>query len=472
MAAPGSAFRTSFDDKQGIALASVVAAVLLTALKIAAGLASGSLGVLAEAAHSGLDLVATLTTLLAVRIADREPDETHTYGHGRFENLAALFETGLLLATCAWVIAEAVGRLRSGQHALEPTIWAFGVMAVSIVVDWSRSRALARAAYKHGSQALEADALHFSTDIWSSAVVIVGLALVWLSERVPELAPLRSADAYAAIGVGLIVVFVSGRLGWETISALTDRAPPGVADEVLTAARAVEGVIEARRARLRRAGNKLFVDLVVSVARTTTFAGAHAIADRVEEQVHRRLPNADVLVHVEPVASPAESAADQVDFVARQRGLKVHDVRVRDVGGDLEVDLHLELDPHLPLAEAHDTASRLEHALLAANKRLGAVNTHLEAPAEEVTREGDVTAASGPLVEHIKEIADRLAGPNATHEVRVYRSADLRNLVIHATFGADLSLERVHELSSEIERALRAELERVGTVLIHAEPRQ
>ncbi len=459
-------------DKQRVALVSVLAAVVLTLMKLGAGLATGSLGLLAEAAHSGLDLVATLMTLFAVRIAEREPDDTHTYGHGRFENLAALVETVLLLATCTWVIVEAVGRLRSGQHHLDPSVWAFGVMLVSIAVDWSRSRALARAAHEHGSQALEADALHFSTDIWSSVVVIVGLALVWLARHVPDLAFLAPADAYAAIGVALIVVFVSARLGWETISALTDRAPPGLADEILDAARQVDGVLGAERARLRRAGNKLFADLVVSVSRTTTFAGAHAIADRVEEQVHKRVPNADVVVHVEPGVSPVESAAEQVDFLARQRGLHVHDVRVRDVGGKLEVDLHLELDPRLPLAEAHETASQLERDLMAANDQLGAVNTHMEAPAEEVTPEGDVTAISGPLVEQIKQIADRLAGPNATHEVRVYRSRDLRNLVIHATFGADVSLERVHVLSSEIERALRAELDQVGTVLIHAEPRQ
>jgi cation diffusion facilitator family transporter len=459
-------------DKQVVAFTSVVAAIALTVLKLAVGLLTGSLGILAEAAHSALDLVAALTTLFAVRIADRPADESHPYGHGRFENLAALFETALLLGTCAWVVSEAVARLDSGEHHVAPSIWAYGVMVVSIVVDWSRSRALYAAAREHESQALEADALHFSTDIWSSAVVIVGLAAVQVSQARPDIAFLAGADTVAAVGVALIVAAVSARLGLQTIAALTDRAPPGLVEDVLGAARNADGVLGARQARLRRAGNKLFVDLVVAVGRTSTFADAHAVADRVENAVQKQVPNADVVVHVEPVADPAESAADQVDFVARQRGMRVHDVRVRDVGDKLEVDLHVELDPAMPLAKAHAAADALERDVLAANRRFGVVNTHLEAPVEKITRDEEITGVSNELIAAVTGIADRLAGPGATHEVRVYQSRDLRNLVIHATFGADVQLERVHELSAQIERALRAELERIGTVLVHAEPHE
>lgn len=459
-------------DKQFVALTSALAAIGLTVLKVAVGLMTGSLAILAEAVHSALDLVASLTTLFAVRLADRPADESHPYGHGRFENLAALFEMALLLATSVWVFSEAVARLSAGDHQFEPSFWAFAVMAVSIVVDWTRSRALSAAAREHNSQALEADALNFSTDMWSSAVVLFGLALVSVGRAYPQLAFLAGADALAAIGVAAIVSMVSARLGWQTIAALSDRAPPGLLEEVLRAARAVDGVLGARQARLRRAGNKLFVDLVVAVGRTNTFATAHAIADRVEEAVQTRVPNADVVVHVEPVADPEESAAEQVDFVARQRGMRVHDVRVRDVGGKLEVDLHVELDPAMPLATAHAAADALERDVMAADRRFGAVNTHLEAPVEKITRDQEVTAVSGELVARVSEIADRLAGAGATHEVRVYQSRDLRNLVIHATFGANVPLERVHELSARIERALRAELERIGTVLVHAEPHE
>jgi divalent metal cation (Fe/Co/Zn/Cd) transporter len=300
--------------------------------------------------------------------------------------------------------------------------------------------------------------------------VILGLAIVWIGEQWPGGGSLARADAIAALVVAAIVIWVSGRLGLETVKSLVDTAPAGLAEEIQAAAATCRGVVSAGRVRLRRAGNKLFIDLVVSVARTTTFAGAHEIADAVEECVRGVAPNADVVVHVEPVASPAESAVQQVQYVARQRGVDVHDVRIRQVGDALEVDLHVELDPRLKLADAHAVASELEDEVLAANSRIAAVNTHLEGPEHRISHDEEVTDRSGPLVARVREIADRIAGPRATHDVRVYRSGRSHNLVMHATFGADQSLERVHELSAEIERALRAEIGGVGTVLVHAEP--
>ncbi|HEY3078531.1 MAG TPA: cation diffusion facilitator family transporter [Chloroflexota bacterium] len=461
-------------DKYAVALASVVAAVCLTVLKLVVGLSTGSLGILAEAAHSASDLIAALLTLLAVNVADREADESHPYGHGRFENLSALFETGLLLVTCGWVAWEAVQRLLGGSHRVEASFWAFAVMAISIVVDWSRSRALSRAAREHGSQALEADALHFSSDIWSSAVVMLGLGLVWLAERQPDAGWLEHADAVAALFVSAIVVRVGLRLGHATVDALADRAPPGVAGRIRAAALEVDGVLRAERIRVRRVGNKLFLDLTVAVDRTLPFARAHDVADAVEERVRGEVPGADVVVHVEPVATPSESAAERVHFVARQRGVGVHDVRVRQVGDRFEVDLHVELDPSLNLIDAHRIATELEQALLAADPRLGAVNTHLEAPTH-LSSDVEITRQSPELVGQVRRVADRLAGPGSTHEVRVYRpgsaGAGERNLVLHASFPAELDLDQVHQLSAEIERALRRELPDIGTVLVHAEPR-
>jgi cation diffusion facilitator family transporter len=460
-------------DKHAVALSSVVAAVCLTLLKIGVGVSTGSLGILAEAAHSAMDLIAALLTLLALRVADRAPDESHPYGHGRFENLSAFFETGLLLLTCLWVAWEAVQRLLGGAHRVEATFWAFAVMAISIAVDWSRSRALSRAAREHGSQALEADALHFSSDIWSSAVVILGLALVWLSDRLPDAEWLAQADAVAALIVSAIVVWVGLRLGHATVDALTDRAPPGMARRVRTVAGEVAGVLQADRVRVRRVGNKQFVDLTVAVDRTLSFARAHDVADAVEEQVRREVPDADVVVHVEPAVTPSESAVERVHVVARQRGVRVHDVRVRQVGDRFEVDLHLELDPSLSLGDAHGIATDLERALLAADPRLGTVNTHLEAPTHH-TCDVEITRQSHELVGEVRRVADRLAGPGSTHEVRVYRAgsagAPERNLVLHASLSADLDLDQVHLLSAEIERALRVELPNIGTVLVHAEP--
>src|SRR5205807_1397587 len=199
---------------------------------------------------SGLDLIAALVTFFSIRVSDKPADADHQYGHGKVENFSAFLETGLLLLTCVWIVYESVLRLFYRHVDIEPSLAAFAVMCLSMIVDYWRSRALGRIASKYDSQALEADALHFSTDIWSSAVVMVGLALVLVAQRTPDLSALASADAYAALGVAAIVVFVSARLGWQTLSALTDRAPSGLAQQILDAACEVEGVLDARDVRL------------------------------------------------------------------------------------------------------------------------------------------------------------------------------------------------------------------------------
>jgi cation diffusion facilitator family transporter len=236
-------------EKNLVALSSVVAAVFLTAFKTIVGLATGSLGILAEAAHSGLDLIAALITLFAVRLSDRPADQSHLYGHGKVENLSALVETLLLLVTCIWIIYEAINRLFFQAVHVEPNFWAFLIMGMSIAIDFTRSRALYRVAKKYASQALEADALHFSTDIWSSSVVIVGLALVLLGDLTGQTAVLSRADAFSALIVALIVIYVSAKLGRRTVDALLDRAPEGLAQEIGKAAARTRDVVDVTRTR-------------------------------------------------------------------------------------------------------------------------------------------------------------------------------------------------------------------------------
>lgn len=293
---------TASHEKNQAALSSVVAAVFLTAFKIVVGVATGSLGILAEAAHSGLDLVAALVTWFAVRIADRPPDQRHLYGHGKVENLSALFETLLLLVTCAWIIYEALQRLFVKEVEVDASIWAFLVMAVSIGIDFGRSRVLRRAAIKHNSQALEADALHFSTDIWSSSVVIAGLIGVKLGEWFPQLRALAKADALAALGVALIVIYVSLQLGRRTVEALIDTAPRGLEAQVRQAIEGIPGVVQAHQVRVRSSGAQLFVDVHVVIDDEMHLHNVHNLTDAVENAVKQWIPRADVTVHPEPLA--------------------------------------------------------------------------------------------------------------------------------------------------------------------------
>jgi cation diffusion facilitator family transporter len=296
--------KTADREKRLAALSSVVAAIGLTSFKIVVGFATGSLGILAEAAHSALDLVAAVVTFLAVRISGKPADKEHLYGHGKVENLSALFETFLLLLTCGWIIYEAIQRLFFKKVDIEITIWAFLVMAVSIVIDFSRSRVLYQAARKHNSQALEADALHFSTDIWSSSVVILGLGLVKLSEWIPSLSFLRQADAISAMAVAGIVVYISIQLGMRTIYGLLDTAPKGMVERIRTVVEGVPGVIDCHNLRVRYSGPQVFVDAHILVHPDQSIVEAHALTETIEAAIRAIIPGADITVHPEPEELP------------------------------------------------------------------------------------------------------------------------------------------------------------------------
>jgi len=287
-------------EKRSVALISVFAAVGLTVFKLIVGLLTNSLGILAEAAHSGLDLVAAAMTYFAIRVSDKPADEHHNFGHGKVENLSALFETLLLLLTSAWIIYEAINRLFFNPAQVEASLWSFIVMGSSIVIDINRSRMLSKAARKYNSQALEADALHFSTDIWSSSVVIVGLIGVSLSKFLPNLEWMHLADSVAALVVAVIVIYVSVELGWRTVKALVDSAPGGMAKKVEQAAKSIPDVIDAHAIRIRPSGPRWFIDLHVTMDGAIHLSRAHAGTEQIEQAVRKVVPGADVIVHMEP----------------------------------------------------------------------------------------------------------------------------------------------------------------------------
>jgi cation diffusion facilitator family transporter len=245
-------------------------------------------------------------TLIAVKIADKPADADHPYGHGKVENLSALFETLLLLATCVWIIWEAMERLLFTHVRVEASSWAFIVMIVSIALDYSRSRLLYKTAKKYNSQALEADALHFSTDIWSSSVVILGLICIKIGDFFPGLAFLHDADSVAALGVAVIVVVVSVRLGLRTIHALIDTAPSGMTSRIKSEVEGVEGVLNCHNIRIRNSGPDVFIDVHVLMDGGVSLIVAHARTEKIEDAIRRIEPRADVTVHPEPIEENAK----------------------------------------------------------------------------------------------------------------------------------------------------------------------
>ena len=459
-------------EKKRAAANSVLAALGLTGMKLVVGLLSGSLGILAEAAHSGLDLVAALITFIAVSVSDRPADEAHPYGHGKVENFSALIETLLLFITCAWIIYEAVRRIFFRDVHVDPSIWAFLVIIISIGIDISRSKMLYRAARKHRSQALEADALHFSTDVWSSAVVLGGLVLVWLGRKVlpGHAGILNRADAVAALAVAFIVLFVSYRLGKRTIDVLLDSAPKGLKEKIAVAADEVEGVINAGKVRLRQSGALTFVDMTIEVDRNLSLERTHAIAEDVEARIQALVPGADVVIHTDPRESERETMARRIRAIAERNQVPVHNISVHEDHGEIHVDLHLEVDDHLLLHQAHDLASHIEQDLRAEIPRLARINTHIESRGTGVGSGRDVTAEEGTLVERVKAITDAIAGRACCHNILVRRQGDRLAVSLHCGFDRNLPVTEAHRMSSRIEEALKRDNPAIDQVLVHTEP--
>ncbi len=287
-------------EKKKVALYSVAAGLGLTGFKLIVAFSTGSLAILAESAHSALDLIAALTTLAAVGISARPADVTHHFGHGKFENLAALIEMLLLLVTVAWILYEAIQRLLFRDVQVDASLWAFLVMAASMLVDFSRSRALGDAARRYRSQALAADALNYRNDLLSSAVTIAGLLLVRLGQSYAALHFLHYADSVAALGLVVIITLVSSQLGKQALDVLMDRAPDLPVDEIARTVEAVPGIIECHSIRVRQSGPSIFVDLHITMDPQTSLEEVHRAMGKVEQAVQRLVPGSDVDVHPEP----------------------------------------------------------------------------------------------------------------------------------------------------------------------------
>ena len=455
-------------EKRAVAGNSVLAAITITALKIVVGVTTGSLGILSEAAHSGLDLVAAVITFFSIRVSDKPADADHQYGHGKVENFSAFIETGLLLLTCIWIIYEAIERLFFRRVEIEPTIAAFAVMFISMGVDFWRSRALGRIATKYESQALEADALHFSTDIWSSGVVVLGLALVLLGRRY-QVGWLRDADPVAALVVACLVVSVSWRLARRTIDALLDAAPAGVRFKIISAVSRVDGLLEVDRVRIRRAGNRYFADLSIGLARNVTFQRSEQVADAVTAAVHHVLPDADVIVHSVPRPGHSENIFDRVRGVATRHNFNVHDVSVQDLNGRLHVEQHLELDESLSLKEAHDSVTVLEAEIRNEVPEISSILTHIES--EPATIEtGDPVVHDPQLEQRLKALAAEFPDIHDMHDVELKRVRDRLYVSCHCTFSDELPLSRVHDIQTDLEIRFKQVAPELFRVLIHPEP--
>jgi cation diffusion facilitator family transporter len=437
------------------ALVSVLAAGALVALKLVTGLATGSLGLISEALHSGTDLVAALLTFFAVGVAVRPADQHHPYGHSKAEHLSALAEAAIL-GVLSVVVAIAAIRRFGGDPQIDATWWAIGIVLVVIAVDASRTALSFRAARRYESAALQASAFHFASDLAGTTAVLAGLILARFGH--PE------GDAVAALFVSALVLIAAARLIRTNVDVLMDRVSEEAED---AARRAIAEVpdVELRRLRMREAGGRHFADVVIGVAAGAGVGQGHAAADAVEDAVQSAVPRSDVVVHVEPANEQAlrERAHGAALGVAGVR--EVHNVVVLDVGGALQVSLHIKLPGDLPLDRAHDLAEEVEDAIRAAIPEVADVQTHLEPLAEAATgAELELDAAS------IARIVERATGARP-RELR-FLTTDSGVVVAHLTLTLDpaTALADAHERASHVEELIRAAHPEIAEVIVHTEP--
>jgi cation diffusion facilitator family transporter len=459
-------------EKKRAALLSVASAVILVSLKAFLVLRTGSLGVLSEALHSGLDLITAIITFLSVRVSDQPADERHPYGHGKFENFSAFVETALLLLTALYIIYEAFDRLFFHSVHIAPSLTAILVLFCALAVDLTRSRALGHVARKYASEALEADALHFSTDVWSTLVVIAGIGLVWAGEtwNVPWLI---YADALSGLAVAAVILWVGSQLGRRTLDALLDVAPEGLQQEIARAVARMDGVLDVDRVRVRRAGNRHFVDATVSVARTASLEQVHALSDAIEKRIGEIVP-ADVMVHAEPRAPQGEHLFEAIRAVAQRLGLAIHDLSALQQQNKLFVELHLEVDENLSLADAHRQATELEDGIR--NLRDGPieVNIHIEPLGRHIATPD---AGGGEMKQLSRAIEEFLNGLPAEydelvncHDVHV-RQVEHRILAsCHCAMKGQLPITQIHDVTAALEDRVKERFPQVHRVTIHPEP--
>ncbi len=456
-------------QKRRVARHSMVAAAVMTVLKLAAGLMSGSLGVLSDAAHSALDLVGVTLTFFSVQVSDKPADEDHTYGHGKFENLSAFGEAGLMAISCAWIIWEAMQRIVVHTVELHHSIWPALVLLTSIAVDYWRSRRLRAVAERTGSPALATDAFHFASDIWSTLAVLVGLGASWIGIRL-HIAWLGYADPFAAVVVSLMILRMTLHLGRETVAVLMDEVPAETRHRLVAEVERVEGVLAVEQARVRRAGASYFADLTLALPRRYTFEHTGELVRAATEAVHRALPTADVVIHTVPREARAESIFDRVRAVAARNNVSVHELSVQSHHGRLRVEQHVELDEHMTLLTAHGFVSAMEAEILRAVPEIDSVLTHIESEPATIEQPEEMIEVDRKIEHALRASARLFEEIVDVHEIVVGRTVDHISLTCHCTLPDELPMLRVHEVITALEDRFKLECPEVYRVTIHPEP--
>ena len=454
---------SEYNEKQRVAIISMLASAGLAALKLVAAVLTGSLGILSEAIHGIIDFGATVATVFAVRWSSQPADEDHQFGHAKIESLTALLESLLLIGTALFVAYYAFIRLTTPHEPLTIAWWAFAIMLISIAVDFNRSRALRKTAKQTSSDALSADAMHFESDMWSSLAVLIGLTGVWLG--------FQWADSVVALFVSAYICKIAWDLGSSTLNTLLDAAPVGVTALISEIAEQEDGVLSVNQLRVRPAGSTLFVNLDLNVPRLINFAAIADLKTHLISEIHTKLPNADITITTNPVALDNETAFDKIRLIAAQNNASIHHVSLQQIESRMAVSFDIEVDGGTSLAKAHSQATELEEAI---RNGLGGdieVESHIEPRPVRLLVGNSVSSLISKKIETVLyQLAKSEKSLSDLHNIRV-RETDTGLFVhYHCRFKPSATIDSVHLAVDGMETALKSKIKNISRVIAHAEP--
>jgi cation diffusion facilitator family transporter len=452
--------------KMKIAQSSMLAAIFIVIIKFLATYFSGSLGVLSELFHSSTDLIATIATIVSVKYSAKPPDEMHNYGHEKIESFSALFQVIILIGMCAYLIYESIERIINNV-TVHISIFTFSVILICIFIDLSRSRALMKIAKETKSQALEADALHFASDIWSSAVVLVGMVITYFN-----LSPL--ADPVSAIAVSILIITVTFKLTKRAFDSLMDRVPQGLREKISKEVVKMEGVEGIKNFRIRSSGSKIFIDMVILIARTKMFSRTHEIMDTVERRINELSPNSDIVIHSEPVETKNETINDKIRMIVNNEGFKCHDIFSHKMDKEIHSELHVEIDGTNDLNLAHLKISKLEEKIKKEIPVITILDIHLDEPSELMFDTVDVTLQSKEIIRNVENILNENDFIKKFYDIKVINSNNKLRVSMKCEFDSNMTFEEVHDkvtiLESKIYLHLKELYQNLSNIIIHSEP--
>ncbi len=457
-----------FQKKINVAKNSLYAALIITAIKVVAAYFSGSLGVLSEVFNSAVDIFVCIITILSIKYSARPPDADHNYGHEKIENFSAIFQVFILFITSAYIIYEASVRLFINKNTeVKVSIWIFAALIVSMVIDFYRARTLKRVAEETKSNALEADALHFSTDILSSGAVIVGLILVYLNIS-------KIADTIAALFVTGIIIYLGFKLSKKAVDSLMDRVPPGLYEKVRYETLLMKGVEDIKSCRIRSSGSKIYIDMTILVSRLVPFSKAHDIMDSVERKIKQLIENADVVIHSEPVETQNETINDKIRMIVSDYGLKCHDIYSHKIDNEIYSELHLEVDNTNDLIKAHDTVTKIEDRIKKGIDVISHLKIHIDEPSEIVFDTKDITENSNEILREVNKILKESNDVVSSNDIQIVSTNGKIRISMNCVFNYIHSFDEVHDIVTMLESKIYLNLKQIypklANVIIHAEP--